>query len=104
MSQQPRTWRQFLNEIIANPKEKQRIARELDVGPRTLERWVLGATPRSNRLMHQLVDTVPQHRELFTELLRRDSRFSNFSPVVISIDETPSELSASFYTRILEAN
>ena len=104
MSQQPRTWRQFLDEIIANPKEKQRLARELDVGPRTLERWVLGATPRSSRLMRQLVDTLPQHRELLTQLIRRDAKFSNFSPVPVSIDETPSELSASFYTRILEAN
>jgi len=104
MSQQPRTWRQFLNEIIANSKEKQRLARELDVGPRTLERWVLGATPRSNRLMRQLVDALPEHRELLTELIRQDSKYSNFSPVVVSIDETPSELSASFYTRILEAN
>ena len=61
MSQQPRTWRQFLAEIIANSKEKQRISKELDVGPRTLERWVLGSTPRSSRLMRQLVDTLPQH-------------------------------------------
>lgn len=104
MSQQPRTWRQFLAEIIANSKEKQRISRELDVGPRTLERWVLGATPRSNRLMSQLVDALPQHRELLTELIRRDSRYANFSPVVVSLDETPRELAASFYTRILEAN
>src|SRR5215469_11185419 len=54
--------------------------------------------------MHQLVEALPEHRELFTELIRRDSRYANFTPVVVSIDETPSELSASFYTRILEAN
>jgi len=104
MSQQPRTWRQFLAEIIANSKEKQRISKELDVGPRTLERWVLGSTPRSSRLMRQLVDTLPQHREQLTELIRRDSQFSNFSPVPVLIDETPRELAASFYARILETN
>lgn len=104
MSQQPRTWRQFLAEIIVNPKEKQRIAKELDIGTRTLERWVQGSVPRSSRVMRQLVDTLPQHRELLTQLIRRDSKFSNFSPVPVLIDETPRELAASFYTRILEAN
>ncbi len=104
MSQQPRTWRQFLVEIIANPKEKQRIAKELDVGTRTLERWSHGSVPRSSRIMRQLVDTLPQHREQLTELIRRDSKFSNFSPVPVLIDETPRELAASFYARILETN
>jgi hypothetical protein len=104
MSAEPKTWREFLAEKIAVPKEKQRIAAALGVGPRTLDRWVEGAVPRSSRLLSQLLDTLPQHREQLTELIRRDPKFALFSPTPLFIDDTLKELPAHFYARILAVN
>lgn len=104
MNQQPRTWREFLAGIIADTREKKRIADELGIGTRTLDRWAHGSVPRSSRLLSQLVETLPQHRELLTELIRRDPEFADFSPVPVFIEKTPEELPASFYGRVLEAN
>jgi hypothetical protein len=104
MNQEPKTWREYLAEIIATSKEKQRVAKELGVGTRTLERWVQGLGPRSSRPLNQLLEALPRHRDALTRLIQQDPRFAQFSPTSVSIDESFKELPTHFYARILETN
>src|SRR5947209_4489349 len=68
------SWRDLLKEVISDPNEKERIAREMNVNPATLGRWAQGISqaPRPQKL-RQLVAAFPAHqRALLEELLRRD--------------------------------
>lgn len=68
------SWRDLLKEVISDPNEKERIAREMNVNPATLGRWAQGIsqTPRPQKL-RQLVAAFPAHqRTLLDELLRRE--------------------------------
>jgi hypothetical protein len=68
------SWRDLLKEVISDPPEKERIAREMNINPATLVRWSQGIsqTPRPHKL-RQLVAAFPaQHRALLDELLQDD--------------------------------
>lgn len=100
--QEAQTWRDLLGMIIGRSKEKQRIADALGVTPITLTRWVnKDSEPRPQNLRH-LINVIPQHyRERFTDLLKEEKGFTDFSR---SISEDQSkEIPSEFYARVLAA-
>jgi hypothetical protein len=96
------TWRDLLGTIISNPKERQRLIDALGVTSITLTRWVSGESdPRPQNLRH-LLSVLPQHREYFIELLKKERGLGEFvNPVP---DEAPpGEIPAEFYARVFVA-
>jgi hypothetical protein len=104
--QEPRTWREFLSKIIEDPKEKQRIAEEVGINERTLDRWATGlSNPRSSSHIRQLLKALPHHREVLAELLHKDYPDDidyTQDEQDIFIDEVIKDIPIPFYTRVLE--
>ncbi len=95
------TWRELLGDMIQDPLKRQRIARELDVSPITLMRWVNGeSTPRWQSLQ-RLLGAFPAQRERLLTLIGHE--FENFSAMIQ--EETkqhePAVIPAEFYVRVL---
>jgi hypothetical protein len=96
------TWRKLLGRIIANPKERQRLANELNIRTITLTRWAGGnGAPRSYNL-RQLLTALPEHRQEMHELLAKE-----FPEIVRTSEEeipasTIAEIPSEFYTRCLQ--
>lgn len=67
---QPPTWRTYLGQLIDVPAEKQRAARELNVSPLTLTRWVIGATEPRPGSLKKLPSIFPGHEQRLAELIR----------------------------------
>lgn len=97
--QNPQSWRELLNAIIADTQERQRIARELGISPITLNRWVSGeSNPRPHNL-RSLLQTLPQHRTQLLPLIEEE--FSAFS--LVAKDDSRVEITtipAEFYKQV----
>ncbi len=94
-------WRTLLGSILHDPKERQRIANEMQLNPLTLTRWINGeATPRSQNL-RLLLNALPQHRASLLESMPQawKSAFDSAPPV----DESFQEIPSAFFVRILNA-
>src|SRR5579859_3895189 len=93
-----RAWRALLGKIIQDSQERQRIAAELGVHPVTLLRWVNAqSNPRAQNL-HQLLNALPQHRSVLTELIQKE--FSDFrAGIGLNEIETPG-IPSEFYMRV----
>ena len=96
------TWRDLLGTIIGDPKERQRLIDALGVTSITLTRWVSGESdPRPQKLRH-LLSVLPQHRERFVELLKKERGLGEFvNPVAEEVP--PGEIPAEFYARVFIA-
>ncbi len=96
------TWRDLLGTIIGDPKERQRLIDALGVTSITLTRWVSGESdPRPQNLRH-LLSVLPQHRERFVELLKKERGLGEFvNPVAEEVP--PGEIPAEFYARVFIA-
>jgi hypothetical protein len=96
------TWRELLGTIISDPKERQRLIDALGVTSITLTRWVSGESdPRPQNLRH-LLSVLPQHREHFIELLKKERGLGDFvNPVPEEV--SPGEIPAEFYARVFVA-
>jgi hypothetical protein len=96
----PQTWRELLKKVIDDPREKERIARSLDVSALTLTRWVnQQSTPRPANLSKLFNALRPQHSTLFRELVAaefRDTTQKIFSPHDELVTILP-----TFYAQIL---
>ncbi|MDQ6659356.1 MAG: GAF domain-containing protein [Chloroflexota bacterium] len=99
--QKQETWRKFLNDIINDPHERQRIADELGLNPVTLIRWASGETDPRPHNLRRLLTVLPQQREQLLDLLRGKGGFEEFSNE--EIDEVATEIPATFYTRVFSA-
>src|SRR5713226_2349423 len=64
------TWRTYLGQLVDVPAEKQRAARELNVSPLTLTRWVIGATEPRPGSLKKLPSVFPGHEQHLAELIR----------------------------------
>ena len=93
-------WREFLNSIISNPAERDRIANEIGVHAITLSRWASGeSTPRPHNL-RQLLRALPmQQRNQLQPLLVKES--SDISQ--LEIDTTEQDIPYGFIMDVLEA-
>ncbi|GCE04301.1 GAF domain-containing protein [Dictyobacter aurantiacus] len=95
------TWRTFLGQLIADPQERQRIADMMNINPVTLQRWTTGkSNPRPDNLP-PLVAALPHYRQQLTVLIAREY------PTALQVPqpeaEPPVEISAAFYTQVLNA-
>ncbi len=96
------TWRELLGTIISDSKERQRLIDALGVTSITLTRWVSGESdPRAQNLRH-LLSVLPQHREHFIELLKKERGLGDFVNPVPE-EAPPGEIPSEFYARVFVA-
>jgi hypothetical protein len=97
MSQQ--SWRDVLKEVISDPRERQRIADELQINHATLSRWANGlATPRQQNF-DRLLAVVPQQQALLRHLFAQEPEPS--STTSRHFDDNVDEIPSAFYTSVL---
>src|SRR5947199_10685881 len=89
--QSPKTWRELLGAIISDPAEEQRLIALMGIRPITLLRWVQNKSVPRPYFLHQLLNALPQHRDIFLPLLEKE--FPGFAEQLE--DEIPQEISAS---------
>ncbi|GCE09615.1 GAF domain-containing protein [Dictyobacter aurantiacus] len=94
-------WRIFLEAAIADPTERQRIARILGVNQISLIRWASGTSNPRLKHLYALLEALPDHREKLIEMIAVE--FPQFRADVAVIEEMPQEIPSSFYAKILEA-
>ena len=67
-------WREFFQELIQIPAERERLANELGVRPITLTRWASGESIPRSRYLHQLLQILPGEQRLHLyELLKQEN-------------------------------
>lgn len=94
------TWRELLGYVTKNPKERARLAHEVDVQPITLRRWVLGESqPREENIRRLERALAPEFVALFQRLIAID--FPAFVREKVEsgpfIPELPTELYALMF-------
>jgi hypothetical protein len=95
----PQTWQELLSSVIQNPSELHRIAREMEIHPITLIRWVhRKSTPRLTNL-HLMLDAMPQQRYHMLTLVQK--AFPNFSPEHTLEENIVPEIPTAFYDNVL---
>lgn len=100
--QEAQTWRELLGNIIRDPQEKQRLADELQVGPITLVRWVNGQVKPRPQKLQELMNALPQHRQMLLKLIGEE--FQGFISALEEMSEdTSQEIPSAFYARVLSA-
>jgi transcriptional regulator with XRE-family HTH domain len=106
MTQEPRTWRQYLGKLLEHPAEKRRMAEALGVSERTLDRWATGiSSPRSLAPLRQLLQVLPTHRAALTDLLQQEFPLETVlaeEEEEFLLDDVFKHIPPLFYTRILE--
>jgi hypothetical protein len=80
----PSSWRDVLKSIIKNPRERERMAKELRLNALTLTRWSNGESqPRQQNLRQLHRALPPEFRDQFAALVRQED--TSF------LDQTPPE-------------
>lgn len=96
------TWRELLGIIISDAKERQRLIDALSITSITLTRWISGESdPRPQNLRH-LLSVLPQHRDHFVELLKKERGLGEFANPIAE-EVTSGEIPAEFYARVFVA-
>ena len=99
MIEQIVTWRELLGNMIANLKERKRIADQLKVNTVTLTRWANDTSnPRQDKLL-LLLEALPQYRIQMWVLMEKE--FPQFFPGETNDDDISPEIPSAFYDRIL---
>src|SRR3989440_10180994 len=70
--EEAKDWRQLLGMIIQDTRIRQRIIGELGIKAITLHRWVNGGIDPRPQHFKQLLNTLPDYREQFIDLLGGD--------------------------------
>ncbi len=99
--QEKKTWRNFLDSIISNTKERRRLAEELGITPITLTRWVTGESNPRQQNLRRLLKVLPAQREQLRDLIREEEGFEEFSDTIK--DTSYEEISSQFYTKFMVA-
>jgi len=98
--QEPATWQEFLGQLIADHKQRERLAEAIRVRPVTLQRWAEGVSrPREENIRALLKKLPAETYPLFMRLLLRSF------PELLQ-DELPEErldhkIPSEFYARAL---
>ena len=95
----PQTWREVLGKLIQDPQERQRIATELGINPLTLTRWVSAQSNPRPQNLHQLLNALPQYREVLLELIQKE--FPDFAAGTGSDKMETLAIPPEFYMRVL---
>ena len=69
----PQTWQEFLQQLIEDPKEKERVLQQANIRPVTLTRWIKGVcSPRAENI-RSLLNAIPYaSAQTFIQLLSVD--------------------------------
>jgi transcriptional regulator with XRE-family HTH domain len=104
--QEPRLWREFLGTLLADPREKERVAKAMGIHPITLSRWVSGDANPGREYIQALLNALPEQREEIFKLIMQEeieSVEAGFGP-----DEWPGSgrrhISAVFYEQVLNSS
>src|SRR5579859_484484 len=98
--QEPATWQELLSQLIADPKERVRLARALHVRPITLLRWIEGSTrPRVDNMSVLLKNISQENKQLFMQLLAVD--YPELLRSDASLDLILRGIPAEFYARAM---
>ncbi|HEX4207939.1 MAG TPA: GAF domain-containing protein [Ktedonobacteraceae bacterium] len=95
------SWRDLLGKIVSDPKEKQRLIKELNVSAITLNRWVSGESDPRPQNLRQLISVIPQSQEEFLELLREERGISEVTNP--GTNGAPKEIPSEFYRELFSA-
>lgn len=64
------TWQEYLGVLIADPREKQRLEKEVHIQPVTFQRWIAGKSRPREENMRQLLRAIPgEHYAPFYALI-----------------------------------
>ncbi len=100
---EPKSWREILAQVIGDRNEKKRIAQELDIDQRTLDRWASGAN--SPRVFHikPLIDALPKYRYSLIRLLSEEfPEVGDRLETGMVVDETTPDIPSFFYDEVLK--
>lgn len=101
MNADARTWQELLAEIIRDPQERQRIARELGVSTVTLSRWTSSvSTPRPQNIRF-LLRVLPEYRAQLAALLADEFSDSLVSDTRLQDEDMAETISPVFYNEVL---
>ncbi|GCE30897.1 hypothetical protein KDA_63810 [Dictyobacter alpinus] len=96
----PSGWRTFLEKVIVDPCERQRIASILGVNPVSLTRWANGTSNPRSKHLYALLDALPTRREELIALIAEE--FPEFRTDIAVKEEMPAQIPPAFYARVLE--
>lgn len=99
--QSPQTWRELLSQRIADPRERERLARALTVNAITLHRWAKGiSNPRPEKLLRLLEMLSFKESDQLLRLFKQET--SNYLTLQDEIMTTKEiTIPADFCTHIL---
>ncbi len=94
------TWRELLKDMIADGRERDRIASEVNVNSATLTRWAHNETNPRPQILRQLLKALPKHRGVLLPLIRAE--FPTFAANYPFPGETRREaIPGQFYTLVM---
>src|SRR5437764_13144647 len=94
--EEAKDWRQLLGMIIQDTRVRQRIIEGLGIKAITLHRWVNGGIDLRRQIFKQLLNTLPEYREQFIDLLGDEYDESIVSPLA----ELRKDSSSAFYATV----
>lgn len=95
------TWQELLGQLIKNSQEKQRLAREANVKPITLKRWVTGESQPRGENMRRLARALPSDvSTLFLSLIEAD--FPSFVREDLENGRITPEIPAGLYAQAMQ--
>lgn len=97
------TWQEYLEALIANPFERQRIGKEVRIQSITFHRWITGESRPREESMRRLLRAIPEeHFAPFFKLVVRE--FPGLKQKMSSLETIPRAFPLEFYMRILSAH
>lgn len=100
--EEQQTWRTLLRSILADPQERQRLARELKINPITFMRWINNESKPRYQNLAQLLNALPKYRKQLRELLAEE--FAEFTVEnTAPVEEISLTIPSAFYAEVLRA-
>ena len=96
-----RTWQELLGQLIKNSQEKQRLAREANVRPITLKRWVTGESQPRGENMRRLARALPPDLSAFF-LSLIEAEFPSFVRENFENGQVAPEIPSDLYAQVMQ--
>lgn len=97
--EEDQTWRTLLGKIIADPKERQRIANAVKVSPVTLIRWTTNKSHPHSENLQLLLGALPDYREELIKLINKEHPYEIYTQPPEQDDFL--DIPAAFYAQVL---
>lgn len=97
------TWQEYLEAVIADPPERQRLEGEVRIQSITFQRWISGESRPREENMRRLVRAMPEkHYAPFLKLVLQE--FPALEQEKASLQSSPTAFPLEFYARVLSAH